>query len=345
MAWYNVFWGELQKSSDDTQTIQQAIDTIDGVTLPIEQSDVTGLVDALAGKADFVRLTSDPLNGQLSSYEITGALFADGEQTIPITVPINIQNESTYRWSDGTNVLDNSGGQWLLNLNGNSWLSIETIETPPEDCSWTTQGQNNGTPVLDFTAGIEATTGQFALVDDGVNPAVMWKNLGTDIAPDWVEMTDGGGGGSLTVTEVDGSPSVSATTLRFPNGTVTDAGGGIAAITGLTGATGATGATGPTGATGATGPKGDKGDTGNTGATGSQGPAGSTGATGAAGPNTVSTSTSTNITGLLKGDGSTVSAVVSGTDLKTVNSTSLLGSGNIVVSGGGQPSIGKSPAI
>ena len=38
------------------------------------------------------------------------------------------------------------------------------------------------------------------------------------------------GGGSLTVTEVDGSPSLTATTLRFPNGTVTDAGGGVAAL-------------------------------------------------------------------------------------------------------------------
>jgi hypothetical protein len=91
--------------------------------------------------------------------------------------------------------------------------------------------------------------------------------------------------GSLTITEVDGSPSVSATTIKFPNGTVTDNGAGVVTITGLTGATGAAGATGETGS------------------------AGATGATGAAGPNTVTTSTTTNITGLLYGDGDNVSAV------------------------------------
>jgi hypothetical protein len=47
------------------------------------------------------------------------------------------------------------------------------------------------------------------------------------------------------------------------------------------------------------------------------GATGATGATGAAGPNTVSTSTSTNITGLLKGNGATVSQAVAGTDYLT----------------------------
>ena len=39
-----------------------------------------------------------------------------------------------------------------------------------------------------------------------------------------------GGGGSLTVTENDSSPSVAATEIRFTNGTVTDVGGGVAAV-------------------------------------------------------------------------------------------------------------------
>ena len=42
----------------------------------------------------------------------------------------------------------------------------------------------------------------------------------------------------------------------------------------------------------------------------------------------------TSVTGLLKGNGTAVSAVVSGTDIKTVNGTSILGSGDLVVSGG-----------
>jgi hypothetical protein len=39
------------------------------------------------------------------------------------------------------------------------------------------------------------------------------------------------GGGSLTVEEEDGSPSVAADTLKFPNGTVTDNGGGSVSVT------------------------------------------------------------------------------------------------------------------
>ena len=40
----------------------------------------------------------------------------------------------------------------------------------------------------------------------------------------------------------------------------------------------------------------------------------------------------TSVTGLLKGNGTAVSAVVSGTDIKTVNGASLLGSGDITIS-------------
>ena len=39
----------------------------------------------------------------------------------------------------------------------------------------------------------------------------------------------------------------------------------------------------------------------------------------------------TSITGLLKGNGTAISAAVSGTDIKTVNGTSLLGSGDVSI--------------
>lgn len=106
---------------------------------------------------------------------------------------------------------------------------------------------------------------------------------------------------------------------------------------GDTGATGATGAAGKDGANGATftpavsedgtlswtndkslanpesvnirGPKGE---------TGAQG---SKGDTGAAGPNTVTTETTTNITGLLKGTGSAIAQAVAGTDYPKITAT------------------------
>lgn len=83
---------------------------------------------------------------------------------------------------------------------------------------------------------------------------------------------------------------------------------------------------GPKGEKGPQGEPGEQGETGPTGAQGEQGPAGpagpqgepgekgDTGATGPAGPNTVTADTTTTLTGLLKGDGTTVAAAVAGTD-------------------------------
>jgi hypothetical protein len=81
------------------------------------------------------------------------------------------------------------------------------------------------------------------------------------------------------------------------------------------------------------GPQGPKGDTGNTGpqgptgATGPKGDTGNTGATGAAGPNLVSASTATDLTGILRGNGSVVGAAAAGTDylLPTGSGASLTG--------------------
>ncbi len=107
---------------------------------------------------------------------------------------------------------------------------------------------------------------------------------------------------------------------------------GAAGVAGSNGATGTTGPQGIQGMTGATGAQGVKGDTGLTGPqgiigltgpTGADGTNGSTGAqgiqgaTGATGPNNVSTATTTAISGLLKGNGSTVSMASPTTDYLT----------------------------
>ena len=65
------------------------------------------------------------------------------------------------------------------------------------------------------------------------------------------------------------------------------------------------------------GPKGDKGDTGAQGPAGADGQDGQDGAQGPAGPNEVSTSTDSNITGLLKGADGKVAQAVAGTDYVT----------------------------
>lgn len=95
---------------------------------------------------------------------------------------------------------------------------------------------------------------------------------------------------------------------------------------------------GETGPTGATGPQGPTGATGATGATGPQGPQGPTGATGPAGPNNVTTSTGTNLTGALVGNGSTVEA-------RTIENTApATGSAALITSGAVADALGDKQA-
>ena len=98
---------------------------------------------------------------------------------------------------------------------------------------------------------------------------------------------------------------------------------GVQGPQGERGETGLQGPQGPKGDTGDTGPQGAKGDTGETGPQGPQGPKGDTGDTGPqgpAGPNEVGSSTATDITGLLKGDGAAVSAAQAGVDYAPASS-------------------------
>ena len=113
----------------------------------------------------------------------------------------------------------------------------------------------------------------------------------------------------------------------------------IEAIKGDAGPRGFTGPQGPKGDTGLQGPKGDKGDKGDTGATGATGPQGPQGPQGepgrdgaiqySAGDNVTITNNEINVD--LSGKQDTL---VSGTNIKTVNGSSLLGSGNITIEGG-----------
>jgi hypothetical protein len=117
-------------------------------------------------------------------------------------------------------------------------------------------------------------------------------------------------------------PSGSVTGPTGPTGpSVTGPTGPSGSVTGPTGATGpaGSGATGPTGATGATGPTGPS----------VTGPSvtGPTGPTGATGPNNITTSTTTNITGILKGASGLVAAAVVGTDYLALDGNGRLGIG------------------
>lgn len=179
----------------------------------------------------------------------------------------------------------------------------------------------------------------------GTTAQVLAKKTDADYDTEWVAQTGEGGVGSVGATGATGPTgptglqgAAGATGATGPQGIQGDQGiagptgatgpQGIPGSNGSNGANGATGATGPqgtAGTTGATGATGPSGSAGGTGATGSTGPQGTTGATGSAGPNTVTTSTSTTLTGLLKGDAASVSAVAapSGTVVGTTDTQAL----------------------
>jgi hypothetical protein len=145
------------------------------------------------------------------------------------------------------------------------------------------------------------------------NPPILEQGAQQVIEPGAIFYPAGqqsGPGGSLTVRELDGSPTGAATELVFPNGSLSFA-GDVVTITGLEG---------PQGPQGIQGIQGIQGPAG---ANGTNGTNGADGAPGAPGPNEVTTSTATNITGLLGGNGSTVVQV---TALGNISLTGAIGS-------------------
>lgn len=151
------------------------------------------LVANLAGKADFVRLTHQPANAP--TYQLSGGDAWDDFNAAFLTVPLLLTRVSSTEWNGP------SGSEFYLYFD-----EIETWSIAYLDSSWTGTGASadtatwvpgafaTGTPV--FTA-IPKTTGQFALVDDGTNPPVMWQNLGDDTTPEWAVVPDPETGATL----------------------------------------------------------------------------------------------------------------------------------------------------
>jgi len=151
-----------------------------------------------SGKADFVRLTVNPgVSTVVSRYQVGGSLAYDGNQVANGPDFLYFQENNFWRNDNaneagGTSSLFVSSNRWQLNYGtepSGTWLSVQTIATRPENCTWEAAGLESGDPVLTFTPATVAATGQFALVDDTVNPPVMWQNLGDDTTPEWAALT------------------------------------------------------------------------------------------------------------------------------------------------------------
>lgn len=98
----------------------------------------------------------------------------------------------------------------------------------------------------------------------------------------------------------------------------------------------AVGPTGPQGPTGATGPQGATGATGATGPQGAQGPMGPTGPAGTTDYNELINKPDLSQYATLTDLDDKQDTLISGTNIKTINDISLLGSGNIDIQGGGE---------
>lgn len=122
-----------------------------------------------------------------------------------------------------------------------------------------------------------------ALLQAGTGISIVYNDAGNALT---INAT-GGGGGSLTVREVDGTPSGTVNTIVFPNSTVAIV-DNVATITGLQG---------PQGIQGIQGIQGNPGP---------------------AGPNLINASTATTLNGFLTGNGSTVVVTQYGTTAGTV---------------------------
>lgn len=134
--------------------------------------------------------------------------------------------------SDGTPLTAESFSTISVQIEG-TWTGTLTFKSKTAQASGyvNTQCRNRADGTMSATAtsngyyDCPGATSKFivsAVVETG---SVTVSGLGS------IGVTGAGSSGRMTVTETDGSPSVTARTLQFTNGTVTDAGNGVAAVT------------------------------------------------------------------------------------------------------------------
>lgn len=133
-----------------------------------------------------------------------------------------IQSAGSVALSAGSNSMDVSGssaaGDLALNF-------VSPYNHRHKGVAAITSSSSNtlGTPIVNFRPG--ANIGLSATDTDGNGV------FDTLIITGATQAAGGGGGAALTVTEEDGSPSISSVdTIKFPNGTVTDLGSGDVSI-------------------------------------------------------------------------------------------------------------------
>ena len=223
--------------------VQAAIDEVEGRIDTLEGD--TGLADHLADAVDAhdASAISNVPAGNLAATDVQGALN-------------ELQTDVDTRALDSdltTHISDTTTHGVTGDILGSSDTQTVTNKTIDADLN-TISNLAHGAEVDNPTSGVHGVTGNVvgtsdaqdltnktfadAIIMDEIatpsNPAVGENKLYFKSDGNLYKLDDtgtevevgSGGGGSVTVREEDGTPSVTASTIRFPNGTLTDNGGG-----------------------------------------------------------------------------------------------------------------------
>jgi hypothetical protein len=224
---------------------------------------------------------------------VKGNLTVSGTTTTTLS---SSQGNTTVVVATGNGTLASgpnwNGGTITGNVSGSAGSATSFTGSLSGDVTGTQSATTVGKLQGKAIASTAPTNGQF----------LIWNSTASQYQPGTLPGVTGPQGPAGPTGATGAAGATGATGAQGPAGAT--GAQGPAGPTGATGVAGAQGPQGPTGQTGATG------TTGATGATGAQGPAGAAGATGAQGPagsNNITTSTTTNGTGYLKGNGSNIS--------------------------------------
>lgn len=182
----------------------------------------------LSAGAVTVSQTACLVTSETGTADDLATLTAVGENTF---VLLKADTGHTITVKHGTgNIALNGGADFVLN-------SEKTLLLYYDGSTWADVGAGGGSSGTDAAAIHDNVAGEIAALVEKATPASADLLLIEDSAASntkkkvQVGNLPGGSGGSITVEDADSSPSVSnVTTLKFPNGTVTDNGGGVVSL-------------------------------------------------------------------------------------------------------------------
>ena len=199
---------------------------------------VIGIEDAMGLGAGYTMLFS--YNGGAKSVligsetpvgtaklQVTGSIEAVGTSFIHVGSAVGgLEHWSGANRSGSRYFMTYPAGGLLGIANGMSY-GMGSTDAASCDVRWSRVGANSSK----FVGSDGVTLGAIAAASfDGSLAIANLTGLGTGWPAALAATYSAGGGSVPIITEIDGAPAVSATTIKFPNGSVTDLGGGVVSI-------------------------------------------------------------------------------------------------------------------